>query len=249
MVLPHDAFLAVIADGAGSAAMGEFGAEIAVNTVVAQLRRALEEGRSDFGALLREAAVQARKSVVSEAIKQGLEPRSFASTLLVIMLVPEGGAALQIGDGVMVVSDGGNGWSWVFWPQRGEYANTTYFLTDDDAIERVQVETFSAAISDVALMSDGLEPLALHLQARRSMIHFLTVCSVRYSNLTDPQKSFIYRNHCNSSSLLIRSDHEPTTMYRLSWPRAEIKTIPNDATHLGSCANKHLSRAGAWPWG
>ena len=166
MVLPHDAFLAVIADGAGSAAMGEFGAEIAVNTVVAQLRRALEEGRSDFGALLREAAVQARKSVVSEAIKQGLEPRSFASTLLVIMLVPEGGAALQIGDGVMVVSDGGNGWSWVFWPQRGEYANTPYFLTDDDAIERVQVETFSAAISDVALMYDGLEPLALHYASK-----------------------------------------------------------------------------------
>jgi hypothetical protein len=166
MVLPHDTFLAVIADGAGSAAMGEFGAEIAVNTVVAQLRRALEEGRSDFSALLREAAVQARKSVVSEAIKQGLEPRSFASTLLVIILVPEGGAALQIGDGVMVVSDGGNGWSWVFWPQRGEYANTTYFLTDDDAIERVQVETFSAAVSDVALMSDGLEPLALHYASK-----------------------------------------------------------------------------------
>lgn len=166
MVLPHDAFIAVIADGAGSAAMGEFGAEIAVNTVVAQLRCALEEGRSDFGALMREAVAHARKAVVSEAIKQGLEPRSFASTLLVLMLVPEGGAALQIGDGVMVVRDGGNGWSWVFWPQRGEYANTTYFLTDDDAIERLQVETFSAAISDVALMSDGLEPLALHYASK-----------------------------------------------------------------------------------
>ncbi|MEO7860067.1 MAG: PP2C family serine/threonine-protein phosphatase [Nitrospirales bacterium] len=166
MVLPHDAFIAVLADGAGSAAMGEIGAEIAVNTIVARLQRALEEGRSDFGALLQEAAVQAREAVVSEAIKQELEPRSFASTLLVLMLVPEGGAALQIGDGVIVVSDGGNGWSWVFWPQRGEYANTTYFLTDDDAIERIQVETFSGAISDIALMSDGLEPLALHYASK-----------------------------------------------------------------------------------
>ena len=166
MVLPHDALLAVIADGAGSAAMGEVGAEIAVNTIIAQLRCALEKGRSDFGALMREAAVQARVAVVSEAIKQGLEPRSFASTLLVLMLVPEGGAALQIGDGVMVVSDGGNGWSWVFWPQRGEYANTTYFLTDDDAIERIQVEALPGAISDIALMSDGLEPLALHYASK-----------------------------------------------------------------------------------
>ena len=166
IVLPHDAFVAIIADGAGSAAMGELGAEIAVNTVVAQLQSALEEGRSDFGVLLREAAAQARKAVTFEAIKQGLEPRSFASTLLVLMLVPGGGAALQIGDGVIVVNDGANEWSWVFWPQRGEYANTTYFLTDDDAIERIQVETLSGAIRDVALMSDGLEPLALHYASR-----------------------------------------------------------------------------------
>jgi hypothetical protein len=66
----------------------------------------------------------------------------------------------------MVVSDGGNGWSWVFWPQRGEYANTTFFLTDDDAIERFQVEALPGAISDIALMSDGLEPLALYYASK-----------------------------------------------------------------------------------
>lgn len=166
MVLSHGTLIAAIADGAGSAAMGAVGAEIAVNSVTSELRRALEAGRSDFAALMREAAVQAREAVVSEAIKQGSDPRSFASTLLVLMLVPDGGAALQIGDGVMVVSDRGNGWSWVFWPQRGEYANTTYFLTDDDAIERIQVEPLPGEISDIALMSDGLEPLALHYASK-----------------------------------------------------------------------------------
>lgn len=166
MVLPNGALVAAIADGAGSAAMGEVGAEIAVDSVISELRRALETGRSDFAALMQEAAAQAREAVVSEAIRRGSEPRSFASTLLVLLLVREGGAAMQIGDGVMVVSDGGNGWSWVFWPQRGEYANTTYFLTNDDAIERIQVEPLSGAISDVALMSDGLESLALHYASK-----------------------------------------------------------------------------------
>jgi hypothetical protein len=161
-VLSDGNLIAAVADGAGSAAAGDLGAEIAVTSAVLQIRRSLEEGRSDFRITLRDAAVYARAAVLSEALKQGSEPRSFASTLLALVVTPEGGGALQIGDGVIVVSDGGDEWSWVFWPQRGEYANTTYFLTEDDAIERVQVETFPQPIMDVALMSDGLEPLALH---------------------------------------------------------------------------------------
>jgi hypothetical protein len=154
--------IAALADGAGSAPMGDVGAEIAVESVISELERALEAGRSDFDAFMREAAAQAREAVVAEARKRESEPRSFASTLLVVMLVRDGGAALQIGDGVIVVSDGNDGWSWTFWPQRGEYANTTYFLTDDDAIKRLEVEPIRGTIRDVALMSDGLEPLALH---------------------------------------------------------------------------------------
>ena len=116
--------------------------------------------------MLREAAAQAREAVSAEALKQGMAPRSFASTLLALVVTPEGGGALQIGDGLIVVSDGEDGWSWVFWPQRGEYANTTYFLTDDDALERIQVEAFPGTVTDVALMTDGLEPLALHYASK-----------------------------------------------------------------------------------
>jgi hypothetical protein len=172
-VLPRDgALVAVVADGAGSAAMGDLGAEVAVDTVVTQLRRALDEDRSDFCAVLREAAAQAREAVLSEALKQGSESRSFASTLLALVVTPEGGGALQIGDGVIVVSDGSDGWNWVFWPQRGEYANTTHFLTDDDAVQRLQVETFSQTITDLALMTDGLEPLALHYASKTAYAPF-----------------------------------------------------------------------------
>lgn len=165
-MLSDGTLVAAMADGAGSASAGELGAEIAVDTLVTQIHRLFDEGRSDLQPLLREAAAQAREAVSSEALKQGMAPRSFASTLLALVVTPEGGGALQIGDGLIVVSDGGDGWSWVFWPQRGEYANTTYFLTDDDALERIQVETFPGAITDVALMTDGLEPLALHYASK-----------------------------------------------------------------------------------
>jgi hypothetical protein len=116
--------------------------------------------------MLREAAARAREAVLTEAQKHGSEPRDFASTLLVVVVGPYGGGALQIGDGVIVVSDSADGWCWVFWPQRGEYANTRHFLTDEDAAERLQVEPFSGKMTDVALMTDGLEPLALHYASR-----------------------------------------------------------------------------------
>jgi Protein phosphatase 2C len=158
--------VAAVADGAGSAALAERGAEVAVKSVVQILSYALDAGRSDYHAMLREAAAVAREAVLTEAQQSGSDPRDLASTLLVAVVGPNGGGALQIGDGVIVVSDGANGWCWVFWPQRGEYANTTHFLTDEDAAERLQIEPFAGKVTDVALMTDGLESLALHYASK-----------------------------------------------------------------------------------
>lgn len=104
---------------------------------------------------MREAAGKAREAVLAEAIEHASEPRDFASTLLVAIAGPIGGGALQIGDGVIVISDGGNGWSWVFWPQHGEYVNTTRFLTDEDSMQVLEAEPFSGTVTDIALMTDG----------------------------------------------------------------------------------------------
>jgi hypothetical protein len=165
-VLGNRTLVAAVADGAGSAPLAERGAAIAVEKVVQYLSRGLDAGQSDYDVMLREAAAGAREAVLTEAQKCGSEPRDLASTLLAVIIGPSGGGALQIGDGVIVVDDGGDGWCWVFWPQRGEYANTTHFLTDEDAVERLQVEPFSGKVTDVALMTDGLEPLALHYASR-----------------------------------------------------------------------------------
>ncbi|MFN7928918.1 MAG: PP2C family serine/threonine-protein phosphatase [Blastocatellia bacterium] len=174
LALPHNTLVAAVADGAGSATMAEQGAKIAVTTVIKHLKQSLEEGSSDFKGVIRSAAAAARRAVVEEANSQGKDPRSYASTLLAVALTPNGGGALQIGDGVIVVSDDAEGWSWMFWPQRGEYANTTHFLTDENALEQIEVEVFGGTITDVALMSDGLEPLALHYASQTVHDPFFT---------------------------------------------------------------------------
>jgi hypothetical protein len=161
-LLAPETLVVAVADGAGSATLSELGARTAVEAVVRAVRARFEAGRRDFAAALREAAVEAREGVLAAAADVGAEVRELASTLLAVVASPAGGAALQIGDGVIVVSDGGAEWSWVFWPQRGEYANTTCFLTDEDALSRLQVEPLAGLVTDVALTTDGLEPLALH---------------------------------------------------------------------------------------
>lgn len=154
--------IAAISDGAGSAAFAEVGAEIAVNAVVQQVADGVRQGRDDYLPMLSEAALKAREEILEIAAKRAASPRDFAATLLAVALHPSGGAALQIGDGVIVARQSESGWNWVFWPQRGEYANTTYFLTDENAADLAELKEFTKPVTDIALLSDGLESLALH---------------------------------------------------------------------------------------
>ena len=54
---------------------------------------------------------------------------------------------------------------WIEWPQHGEYANTTNFLTQKNACEVLFFET-GRAIEEIALFTDGIERLVLDVAAR-----------------------------------------------------------------------------------
>ena len=174
LVLSNNILIAAVADGAGSAKKGDQGAQIAVTTLINHLEQYFAENSPDLTFAIRSAATAARQAVVDEADEQGESPRIYASTLLAIVLTPTDGVALQIGDGLIVVRDNTEDWHWTFWPQRGQFANTTYFLTDDYALERMDVDVYRRVIVDVALMSDGLEPLALHYASQTIHSPFFT---------------------------------------------------------------------------
>ncbi|MCW3036558.1 MAG: hypothetical protein JWM17_1870 [Actinobacteria bacterium] len=163
VVLTNGALVAVVSDGAGSAPRAEVGAEVAVQAVVDQLRRLVDgPGCPELLPALQDAARHARDAVLARAEADGQEAASYAATLLALVDTPDGGAALQIGDGVIVVGEEAGGWRWMFWPERGEYANTTRFLTDTDAPDHVRVAELPGSPTDVAIMTDGLQSLALH---------------------------------------------------------------------------------------
>jgi len=160
-------FIAAVCDGAGSAAQSEIGAETASATALEFIEKALNSGRAtDCEAVVRDAAAAARVRLLARASEFSVAPRELACTLLVVMLGPAGGAAAQVGDGLIAAKADADGWTWIFWPQRGEYANVTKFLSEDDALDALEVSPLGPEIFECSLMTDGLEPLALQYATR-----------------------------------------------------------------------------------
>ena len=87
--------------------------------------------------------------------------RDFAATLIGCVAQIDGVAVIHIGDGACAVRLRNEiDWRVASWPSQGEYASTTYFVTDDPE-PRTSVSYLGGEVAEVALFSDGLERLAL----------------------------------------------------------------------------------------
>jgi hypothetical protein len=146
------------ADGAGSAEFSQLGSKAVVD-------RFLEIASSD--AMPTKEQVEAwidaaREHLLVVAEDNGSTPRQLACTFLAAIVGDGWTAFAQLGDGV-IVFDGPDGYNFPFWPDNGEYANTTRFLSDDDYRQHLRVEIENRNISELAILTDGLQMLALDL--------------------------------------------------------------------------------------
>ncbi len=165
------ALVAVVSDGAGSAPESEEGSRLACSTASDAVLKLLQSGGTSRD-VTREFAQSTIKDFQREvslrADGKGRTPRDFACTLLLAVVDDDGAAFLQIGDGAIVVGprQEPDEYCWVFWPQRGEYENQTNFATDPGATDQLDHEVIEAPVDEVALLSDGLQRLALHYQSQ-----------------------------------------------------------------------------------
>ena len=167
-----EVLVASVSDGAGSAARGEDGARLMVGAFQRDggeaARAAPDLGFLDEGWARAWLAAQ-QQAIGALATDAGCDPAEYACTFLGAVLGESCAAFLQIGDGAIVVgdvADGFDGHAWVFWPQHGEFANSTNFVTMADAPSLLQFEKRAGAIHELALFSDGLERLILDMRAR-----------------------------------------------------------------------------------
>lgn len=161
----------VVSDGAGSAKHSDIGAQWAVSTVQHEVETYFDQSGT-FDKLTREIAAswldKVQQALRVEAERFGEPLKEFACTLLFAIIGNQHVAFFQLGDGAIVASDGlSDGFSYVFWPQHGEFANTTNFVVSNDAFDVFEFEVnLRPRLKEVAIFSDGLENLVLHHATR-----------------------------------------------------------------------------------
>lgn len=146
------------ADGAGSAELSQFGSKVAVDRFLEVATCNVAPSKEQL-----EAWVDvARQRLIDEATAKGVTPRQLACTFLAALVGDGWAAFVQVGDGI-IVFDGPEGYNLAFWPNNGEYANTTRFLSEDDYQRHMRVEIVHRQLSEVAVLTDGLQMLALDI--------------------------------------------------------------------------------------
>ena len=158
----NEVFFGILCDGAGSALHGGFGARYFVRSILNLLRAHYAHSNliptHDLWASW---VSSTREKHALAAERLGHQPKDFAATLVAFVCDGMAISTCQIGDGCIVAKESYEGmWQAMTWPENGEYASTTFFITDTPE-PRIQTFKNDIGISSVVAFTDGIENLAL----------------------------------------------------------------------------------------
>lgn len=161
-----DVLIAVAADGAGSASHGLDGAKMVCASFIKNGAEYFSQG-GQIGDLNEEfvtlwiADIQGR--IARAAAKKEKEARDYSCTFLAAVVSDACAAFFQIGDGAIVYStiDKADSYSFAIVPAESMYVNTTDFITDAAAAEKIKVGFLPVAVGRVGIFTDGIQALAI----------------------------------------------------------------------------------------
>jgi serine/threonine protein phosphatase PrpC len=155
-------FIAAVCDGAGTAEYGGQGAAIAARTFTNEIANSVKRSLKNItDQVIWDAVDLIRDQITIAAQKRDLVMRDFATTLVASISDGRNTITVHVGDGTIAGRLAKDGlWQSLSWPEHGEYASTTFFLTDTSEV-KLRVSRFSEPIDRIVLMTDGLERLAL----------------------------------------------------------------------------------------
>lgn len=157
---------AIVCDGAGSAAKAAEGARTACLRFLDLVRTAPTDGEADPALWAAEALAEVQDTLARTAAAAGDPAEAYACTLLAASATANGAVFLQVGDGAIAYrAEPAGPWRLATRPRRGEFANETTFITAQHPGRHASVVRISGGVQAFALMSDGVEFLAIH-QAR-----------------------------------------------------------------------------------
>lgn len=156
----NNILISVVADGAGSAKFGRYGAWITCRILKNYFikwysSKTYHPSETTVRILIDEIRYQLFKT----AQKRNTEFRNFASTLSVVLTSKEETVFFTIGDSP-IVAKSNNIWGLTTCPDVGEYASTTFFTTEKN-FPRLQFIRSKNNFSAFALMSDGVGAISI----------------------------------------------------------------------------------------
>ena len=167
-----EVLICALSDGAGSAKLSDVGSRIVVDKSLQFFRDYFDKTEApqiamrDLGPQQGEWLIEEiREQIAHAAIEQNEPESEFAATLLVAVISKNKVVFFQIGDGVWCICKSGVLGA-VTWPEQGEFASQTVFVTSTSAIKSLQCYAVEGHVEFVAGMTDGLERLSLDLQGK-----------------------------------------------------------------------------------
>jgi Protein phosphatase 2C len=206
-----------VADGAGSASRSEVGATRACDEFVRRIQ-VMEPNSLSTREAMTGLFADVRRVLIDEAEALGIRGRDLACTVLLAIVGPDAATIAQVGDGAIILDDG-RGYRVAFWPEPDEYANATDFLTDDRFAEVMRFEAIAGPILGIALLTDGLQRLALDYTARAPFPGFFGPlfrqlgASIDLESLQEPYRAFLDSPQVNE-----RTDDDKTLVIAARLP-------------------------------
>jgi hypothetical protein len=165
--------IGVVSDGMGSAKHSDLGSKLAVEGIISDLSLLgwdweTQPVNQDFFKLRFERAVENLKlKLKSEARKYKACLDDFACTLLVFVATPSWLAAMQIGDGFIVIRPKNGSYRLVFQPTKGEFFNETESVTSQNALQELNFYFKEIELQFICAATDGIENISLDKEKQR----------------------------------------------------------------------------------
>lgn len=178
--------VAIVSDGAGSAKHSAEGSQLLCDELSKFLAHRIDSTRTfsseSLNALelphvrecVEEGIAVIRDSLVNIARQQGGSLSDFNATLVGTIANASGGAFFHIGDGAALATSSVNPRLFaISVAENGEYANETFFYTQEDWRTRLRFLEFDGNHDLLVLMTDGVTPVALAKGGAAPFIPFL----------------------------------------------------------------------------
>ncbi len=155
---------------------------------------------------------EARDRISIAATRRQVPQREFAATLIGVLISETEAIVFHVGDGAAVF-EVDDEWLVPSWPDSGEYASTTYFITDDPA-PKLRITRLSKSVSSVVAFTDGMERLALDFAQQKAHRPFCEGIMSPVSNSKilgrDTTLSETLFKYLNSDAINERTDDDKT---------------------------------------